>query len=193
MDAETLTRAVEPFFSTKGVGRGTGLGLSMVHGLAAQQGGLLEIESRPGEGTVIHLYLPATAERVAIPPASMIGEARGTARVLLVDDEPLVRAATADMLAELGYGVVEAESAEAALALLDAGTEVAAIVTDHLMPGMSGSELAHLAAARQAPLPALIISGFAETAGMARELPSLSKPFRRDELGTALAALMGAA
>ncbi|CAM3157772.1 hypothetical protein SPAN111604_07310 [Sphingomonas antarctica] len=186
MDAETRARAVEPFFSTKGVGRGTGLGLSMVHGLAAQQGGLLEIESAPGEGTTIHLYLPATEELAASSLAAPVREARGTARILLVDDEPLVRAATADMLVELGYDVVEAEDAEAALTILEEGTSVDAVVTDHLMPGMSGTELAHTIATRQPPLPALIISGFAEVAGVTHALPSLNKPFRRDELAAAL-------
>ena len=189
MDEETRIRAVEPFFSTKGVGRGTGLGLSMVHGLAAQQGGRLEIESTPGKGTVIHLYLPATDESAPAPfgaPISLRAHSAETRRVLLVDDEPLVRAATADMLIELGYEVVDADSAEAALLLLDAGTPVDALVTDHLMPGMSGTDLAHSVATRQPPLPVLIISGFAEMAGVAHALPSLNKPFRRDDLAAAL-------
>jgi PAS domain S-box-containing protein len=189
MDEETRQRAIEPFFSTKGVGRGTGLGLSMVHGLAAQQGGRLEIDSAPGEGTRILLLLPATTDAAtasAIPTARHDG---GAGRILLVDDEPLVRAATADMLTDLGYQVVEAESAEAALLLLDAGAPVDALVTDHLMPGMSGTDLAHAAAERQPPVPALIISGFAEVAGVTRNLPSLNKPFKRDDLAAALADL----
>ena len=191
MDEETRIRAVEPFFSTKGVGRGTGLGLSMVHGLAAQQGGRLEIESTPGKGTAIHLYLPATdVEPKARSATPITRAARGSARILLVDDEPLVRAATADMLVELGYEVIEAESAEAALALLDAGAPVDALITDHLMPGISGTDLARSIAERRSPLPVLIISGFAEVAGVAHTLPSLNKPFRRDELAAALDDLM---
>ena len=186
MDEDTRARAVEPFFSTKGVGRGTGLGLSMVHGLAAQQGGRLEIDSAPGEGTRILLFMPTT-DAVAQPPAVQVARtAGGAGRILLVDDEPLVRAATADMLTELGYDVVESEDAEAALLLLDAGTSVDAVVTDHLMPGMSGADLSHAVAARQPPLPALIISGFAEMAGVAHALPRLNKPFRRDDLAAAL-------
>ncbi len=189
MDEETRTRAIEPFFSTKGVGRGTGLGLSMVHGLAAQQGGRLEIESEPGAGTRVLLYLPSTIEAAAPAPAPAARQDDGAGRVLLVDDEPLVRAATADMLTDLGYNVIEAESAEAALLLLEAGTTVSALVTDHLMPGMSGTELARVAAERTPPLPALIISGFAEAEGVASALPSLSKPFKRDDLAAALADL----
>ncbi|HTI30818.1 MAG TPA: ATP-binding protein [Sphingomonas sp.] len=190
MDEDTRARAIEPFFSTKGVGRGTGLGLSMAHGLAAQQGGRLEIDSAPGEGTRILLFLPATTEAATIVPTAVARQNDGAGRILLVDDEPLVRAATADMLVDLGYHVIEAESAEAALLLLDAGTLVDALVTDHLMPGMSGTELAQMVAARSPPLPALIISGFAEVGGLAPALPSLSKPFRRDDLAAALAELI---
>ena len=186
MDADTRARAVEPFFSTKGVGRGTGLGLSMVHGLAAQQGGKLEIDSAPGEGTRILLYLPATSEAAAGASVPILRQTIGAGRILLVDDEPLVRASTADMLTDLGYEVVEAESAEAALLLLDAGTPVDALVTDHLMPGMSGTELAQVVAMRDPPLPTLIISGFADVVGVSHALPSLNKPFRRDDLAMAL-------
>jgi PAS domain S-box-containing protein len=192
MDEATRERAIEPFFSTKGVGRGTGLGLSMVHGLAAQQGGRLEIESAPGEGTRILLFLPSTSDSAATASATDDRKSSGAGRILLVDDEPLVRAATADMLAELGYHVAEAESAEAALLLLNAGTKVDALVTDHLMPGMSGTELALMAAARKPPLPALIISGFADTGDLAPAVPSLAKPFRRDDLAAALADLTAA-
>jgi CheY-like chemotaxis protein len=150
----------------------------------------LEIDSAPGEGTRILLFLPATTEAATIVPTAVARQNDGAGRILLVDDEPLVRAATADMLVDLGYHVIEAESAEAALLLLDAGTLVDALVTDHLMPGMSGTELAQMVAARSPPLPALIISGFAEVGGLAPALPSLSKPFRRDDLAAALAELI---
>jgi PAS domain S-box-containing protein len=143
MSAETLARAVEPFFSTKGVGRGTGLGLSMVHGLASQLGGGLFIQSEPGMGTQIELWLPAGENP---DPAALGQRPAGTALpagvALLVDDEDLVRASTADMLHELGFGVVEAASAEEALQHLREGVRFDVLVTDHLMTGMSGTELA---------------------------------------------------
>jgi signal transduction histidine kinase len=120
MDEATLKRAVEPFFSTKGIGKGTGLGLSMVHGLASQLGGALNVESRPGIGTNIELWLPASdlpADEAGLAaPASAAPARAGTA--LLVDDEELVRESTAGMLEDLGYEVVQAACAEEALRLI---------------------------------------------------------------------------
>jgi PAS domain S-box-containing protein len=184
MDDATLARAVEPFFSTKGIGRGTGLGLSMAHGLAAQLGGALKIESRVGAGTTVELWLPISAAPLpdAEPrrdPIEVVG-ARGLA--LLVDDEDLVRASTADMLAELGYEVEEAASAEAALALVNEGLRPDLLVTDHLMPGMTGVDLIRAVHEMRPELPALIVSGYAEAEGIAPELPRLTKPFRRGDL-----------
>ncbi len=192
MDAETLKRAIEPFFSTKGVGRGTGLGLSMVHGLAAQLGGALTIKSRPGVGTVVDLHLPITSEQAEreAEEADMDGGA-GAGTVLLVDDEEIVRATTADMLADLGYIVVEADSAEAALRLLDSDTRIDLLVTDHLMPGMTGTELIRELRGRRRDMPALLISGYAENDGVSADLPRLTKPFRRAELAAALLDLAG--
>ena len=144
MDETTLRRAIEPFFSTKGVGKGTGLGLSMVHGLVSQLGGALSIKSKPGLGTNVEMWLPTSAEPAeateAVVESLPATSTRGTA--LLVDDEDLVRMSTADMLGELGYNVVEAKSAEDALRLLREGLRPDLLVTDHLMPGMNGTELA---------------------------------------------------
>ncbi|HEX8222812.1 MAG TPA: PAS domain S-box protein [Allosphingosinicella sp.] len=189
MDEATLRRAVEPFFSTKGVGRGTGLGLSMVHGLAAQLGGALTLDSREGEGTTAALWLPVSdaisAPSVARPAPEQA--ARATAgRVLLVDDEALVRASTADMLAELGYEVVEAESGQEALALIEAG-EPDLVITDHLMPGLSGTDLARILAAGRPGLPVLIVSGYADLDGLPPDLPRLTKPFRQADLAACIA------
>ncbi len=191
MDEATLTRAIEPFYSTKGIGKGTGLGLSMVHGLALQLGGDLAIESKLGEGTMVKLWLPVSAAtlddndaRLDPPPSSKV---LGT--VLLVDDEELVRMSTADMLNDLGYEVAEACSAEEVLKLLDAGLYPDLLVTDHLMPGMDGAELARHAASRQPGLPVLIVSGYAEAEGVAPGLARLAKPFRHAELASSLAAL----
>lgn len=191
MDEDTLQRAIEPFFSTKGVGKGTGLGLSMVHGLTAQLGGGLTIDSAPGRGTTISLWLPVSM----VTPA---GEERpaeqspfptrlGTA--LLIDDEDLVRMSTAHMLADLSYNVVEAASAEEALRLIDNGLIPDVLITDHLMPGMSGADLARRLKHSHPALPVLIVSGYADESGIDADIPRLTKPFRNAELELCLTAL----
>jgi len=188
MSEATLARAVEPFFSTKGIGKGTGLGLSMVHGLASQLGGALTIQSRPGVGTNIELWLPvATVAAQAEAQAAGAAElppACGTA--LLVDDEDLVRMSTADMLQDLGYSVTEVSSAEEALAIIRNGAAPDLLVTDHLMPGMNGTDLARTVHAERPETRILIVSGYAEAEGIAPDLPRLTKPFRKHELSAAL-------
>ncbi len=191
MDQDTLRRAVEPFFSTKGIGKGTGLGLSMVHGLAAQLGGGMAIESRPGEGTSVHLWLPL-APGVAEQPGWQAGAVTAqdhVGRALLADDEDLVRAATADMLADLGYEVVEVRSAVEAMERIDRGERFDLVVTDHLMNGMTGAELAGVLRVRRPDLPVLIVSGYADVDSIAPDLPRLTKPFRLAELDAAVAGL----
>ena len=191
MDEATLKRAVEPFFSTKGIGKGTGLGLSMVHGLASQLGGALNVESRLGVGTNIELWLPASdqpADEAALAaPASQRPARAGTA--LLVDDERLVRESTADMLEDLGYEVVQAASAEEALRLISGGLRPDVLMSDHLMPGMNGTELANVVQAELPGTPVLIVSGYAEAEGIAPHFPRLVKPFRNSELAASLAEL----
>ena len=191
MDEATLQRAIEPFFSTKGVGKGTGLGLSMVHGLTAQLGGGLSIDSKLGNGTTICLWLPVSSvtpcdeerpvDQQPAPPRL------GTA--LLIDDEDLVRMSTAHMLADLSYDVVEAASAEEALVLIDAGLTPDVLITDHLMPGMSGADLARRLKLTHPTMPVLIVSGYADEAGVDADIPRLTKPFRNAELEFSLTAL----
>jgi len=190
MDAATLARAIEPFFSTKGVGRGTGLGLSMVHGLASQLGGTMALSSRPGEGTVVELWLPVSAEALAVHEAPQRHEPHdGAGTVLLVDDEDIVRGTAAEMLQALGYQVQLADSAEAALAMLDKGLVPDLLVTDHLMPGMTGTDLARTVQARLGKLPTLIVSGYADVEGLGRDFAHLPKPFRQADLARALTLL----
>ncbi|WP_139020733.1 PAS domain S-box protein [Bradyrhizobium sp. ORS 285] len=192
MDEATIARAVEPFFSTKGIGKGTGLGLSMVHGLASQLGGALTINSRPGLGTNIELWLPlsdvAPEIRLSSIDAGILAGPRG--RALLVDDEDLVRASTADMLERLGFAIVEASSAEEALRIVHRGEPIDLLVTDHLMSGMSGVELARIVLTTRPDAGVLIISGYAEAEGLAPDLPRLSKPFKSDELASVLAQVL---
>jgi CheY-like chemotaxis protein/two-component sensor histidine kinase len=187
MDAETLRRAVEPFYSTKGIGKGTGLGLSMVHGLAAQLGGGLTIHSRPGLGTDIQLWLPIITHATigAELPAHPIPRP-GAGSVLLVDDEDVVRESTASILIDLSYAVQEAASAEEALHLLDAGLRPDLLVTDHLMPGKNGTDLARDVLERWPSTRVLVISGYADFDGIAPDLPRLVKPFRQAELAACL-------
>jgi PAS domain S-box-containing protein len=194
MDETTLRRATEPFFSTKGVGKGTGLGLSMVHGLVAQLGGGLSIMSAPGRGTSIELLLPigltvVGADEAAYAPLPPV-QARGVA--LLVDDEELVRMSTADMLADLGYEVIEASSAEEALSRLRSGLQPTLVVTDHLMPGMTGAQLARALKVERPRLPVLIVSGYAEAEGIDLDVARLTKPFRSAELAESLSAMTAA-
>jgi nitrogen-specific signal transduction histidine kinase/CheY-like chemotaxis protein len=190
MDEATLTRAVEPFFSTKGIGKGTGLGLSMVEGLTAQLGGGIAISSRVGIGTNIELWLPVAAPAIdTAAPADATSVTTTSGRILLVDDEPLVRATSAAVLEDLGYHVTEAESAIDALALLDGGLAVDLLLTDHLMPRMTGTDLAREVRRRLPRMKILIISGYAETAELAPDLPHLAKPFRPADLAEKLGAL----
>ncbi len=192
MDEATLARATEPFFSTKSIGAGTGLGLSMVHGLAAQLGGGLTIVSEPGRGTAVEIWLPVSLARPGHVSETRAEPTPVTSRccALLVDDEELVRMSTADMLADLGYDVIEANSAEQALRLLDEGAAPDFLITDFLMSGLSGAELVLEVRARKPGLPILIVSGYAEAEGIAPDLPRLSKPFRNAELAQSLTNLL---
>lgn len=194
MDEATQRRAIEPFFSTKGIGKGTGLGLSMVHGLMSQlQGGML-LRSALGEGTSIDLYLPAGTEPAppAVPSGALAPKLRGAGTVLLVEDEDLVRASTADILIELGYQVVEARSGEEALRRA-ATTRFDLVLTDHLMPGMTGVELVARLSTSHPDIPVVIVSGYADADGIAPDQPRLNKPFRHDDLAALLAGLPGTA
>lgn len=188
MDEGTIARAIEPFFSTKGVGKGTGLGLSMVHGLASQLGGVLTIDSKPGTGTDVQLWLPesAVAPGAAVERPGSTTENRPRGRALLVDDEALVRLSTADMLSDLGYAVIEAASGEEAMQLIDTGERFDLLVTDHLMPGITGTDLARKVRAAMPQVSILLVSGYAEREGVASDIPRLVKPFRKDELALSL-------
>ena len=201
MDEATLARATDPFFSGKGVGRGSGfghgsgLGLSMVDGLTAQLGGTMTIESEPGVGTTVLLRLPASAEHLAakvVGAAEAVADCEACHHVLLVEDEPLVRMATAELLRDSGFEVTEAASAEAALALFEAGDSFDCVVTDHLMPGITGAELARILRASHPDLPVMLLSGYAELDSFGSELPYMGKPYRADELVAKVSALAGA-
>ena len=191
MNSDTLARAVEPFFSTKETGRGTGLGLSMVHGLAAQLGGGFLLTSAPGEGTRADLYLPVASTRAecGAPLARRDIAPFRSLRILLVDDEDLVREGTAEMLREMGHEVHCAAGGAEALTLLAGPVKADVVVTDFKMPQMDGAELASHLRARWPELPVLLITGYTGASKHAFDLPRLSKPFGMYELADALAAL----
>jgi CheY-like chemotaxis protein len=162
----------------------------MVDGLAAQLRGALAIDSKSGLGTCIELWLPVTDAAAARPQEAVnVGRPTSAGTALLVDDEELVRASTAEMLSDLGYAVVEAQSGEQALRLVDGGLKFDVVVTDHLMPGIKGTDLARTLLERFPQSSALVVSGYAEIEGMAPDLPRLTKPFRQAELAAALAEL----
>jgi len=191
MDEETLSRAVEPFYSTKGVGKGTGLGLSMVHGLAGQLGGAFHLTSAVGKGTRADLYLVVADADVirASRPAQALVRQMQPLRLLVVDDEDLVRAGTAEMLRDMGHTVQEASGGPQALSYLETANELDAVVTDYLMPGMNGAQLSEKIHERRPNLPVLIVTGYAG-GELEIGLPHLAKPFRQADLGAALEKLV---
>lgn len=149
------------------------------------------IKSKPGLGTNIELLLPQTETAPEIAASAREPEpAQAFGTVLLVDDEDLVRLVTADMLVDLGYRVVDAASAEQALRTIESGVPVDLVVTDHLMPGMTGTDLARAVRARWPGLPVLLVSGYSEVDDVAPDLSRLTKPFRKDELATSLAGML---
>ena len=192
MDAQILKMAVEPFFSTKPIGKGTGLGLSMVHGLAVQLGGLLDLASAPGKGTSATLWLPVaaspakTVKRVAAPSLPV-----RPATILVVDDDPLIAMSAADMLEDLGHTVISANSGKRALEILETGQAVDLLMTDHAMPGLTGTELAELARRKRPSLPVLLATGYADLPhGQKTNLPRLSKPYHQAQLQAEVSRLL---
>jgi CheY-like chemotaxis protein len=186
MTAEVRAKAFEPFFTTKEIGKGSGLGLSQILGFAKQSGGGVRLESKVGEGTSICIFLPRAetapeTERSSEPRADT--RSASGARLLLVDDDSAVRAVTAEALREFGYGVLEAGSGGAALALLERSA-VDLMIVDLAMPGMSGAELARRVRARHADMPILFVTGFADRSMLAdvSEAHIVGKPFDPGEL-----------
>jgi PAS domain S-box-containing protein len=195
MDADTLRRAADPFFTTKGIGKGTGLGLSMVHGFARQMGGTLQLESEPGRGTRVHLWLRSDE---GSPPAQAVSSEWSEAvaispRVILaVDDDSLVLMNTAIMIEDLGHRVFEATSGVEALELYRIHPEIDLLITDQAMPGMTGSELIAEIRRERLELPVILATGYGETPGeIGSAVHRLGKPFGQAELRRALAAVLG--
>jgi PAS domain S-box-containing protein len=193
MPPEVAERAFEPFFTTKEVGKGTGLGLSMVYGMARQSGGAARIESRLGEGTAVKLLFRKADGAEASDPAAASDQAqpdsaRQSASVLVIDDDPDVRAFIAAALEEQGYRVREAGDGKEGLAEIARETPDLVIV-DFIMPGLSGAEVAKKIRAKRPGQAILFVSGYSETDAVKRtapDAPLLTKPFRADALAKAV-------
>jgi CheY-like chemotaxis protein len=193
MTADILKRAVEPFFSSKPLGKGTGLGLSMVHGLAVQLGGALQLSSAVGKGTTATLLLPvATAAPEAESPVNAAPKVNRSAVILFVDDDPLIAMSTTEMLEDLGHRVIGANSGLHALDIIRSEQPIDLMMTDHVMPGMTGIELAAASREVRPSLPILLATGYAELPeGAQLDLPRLAKPYHQDQLRDRLDQLLG--
>ena len=197
MSIEVAARAFDPFFTTKEVGKGTGLGLSMVYGVARQSGGTARIESAPGEGTTVKLYFrradpsdDVDEERISEAVAAPL---RRDAAILVIDDDPDVRAFIVASLVELGHRVREASDGASGLALFEQ-ERPDLVVIDFVMPGLSGAEVARRMLDVAPEQRLLFVSGYSETAAITRaapDAPLLTKPFRADALDAAVRNALG--
>jgi signal transduction histidine kinase len=191
---EMIEKVMEPFFTTKDVGKGTGLGLSMVYGFARQSGGEFRLSSEIGQGTRAEIWLPKSTEpatQSTAPTAKRPVKTGQRLRILLVDDHDEVRAATLGMLEDLGHSVADAPNSAEALELLDAEqAEWDLLITDYAMPHTSGTSLVHKVRERREGLPALIITGYADSEAIGErpdDVAILTKPFTLEELAHMIA------
>jgi len=201
MDKGTMAKAIDPFFTTKPIGQGTGLGLSMVYGFMSQSGGHLEIESTVDVGTTVSLLLPrtlqpalmtASVENLRVPEITQLGT------ILLVEDEEIIRMLVTDYLQELGYTVLESANAEHALVQLAQQQPIDLLLTDVGLPGMDGRQLVLEARKLRPELSVIFVTGYADGAGLRSDLVSsnmdlIAKPFKIETLAKCVAALLLAA
>jgi CheY-like chemotaxis protein len=196
MSPEVAAKAFDPFFTTKPIGQGTGLGLSMIYGFARQSGGTVLVDSRPGRGTTMRLYLPrcdAVRDAAPEPAPAAFDPAPGAAAVLLVDDEAPLRALMSEALARLGHEVATAADGTGALRLLDDGLALDLLVTDiGLAGGMNGRQLAEAARSLRPGLKVLFITGYAEArlvehGSFDADTQVLTKPFELGALARRIA------
>lgn len=192
MDGDTLLRATEPFFTTKGVGKGTGLGLPMVHGLAKQLGGTFVLQSSPGGGTTACLWLPAADDQTLdLSPGPLAAREAPPdvrpMRILAVDDDVLIRMNVSSMLEDMGHEVFDAASGETALELLRQDPNIELLITDQAMPRMTGTELIQHVTDERPALPIILATGYGELPGGAPpNIVKLNKPFSEQELARAI-------
>ena len=192
MTPDVIAKAFDPFFTTKPIGEGTGLGLSMIYGFARQSGGQVRIYSEVGEGTTMCLYLPRHADEASVAddierPSGVHASGEGEV-VLVIDDDPTVRMLVSEVLADLGYAVIEAPDGPAGLRVLDSSARIDLLITDVGLPGgMNGRQVADAARVGRPGLKVLFITGYAENAaigkgGLADGMYVVTKPFQMDML-----------
>ena len=197
MDEATLARARDPFFTTKPLGKGTGLGLAMVHGFAVQSGGTLALRSRKGRGTTAEIWLPVALRSVepqlATPEhAHRLPRPVEPATILAVDDDGLVLMNTAAMIEELGHRPIKAANAEQALELLAKNDDIQLVITDQAMPGMTGVQLAQAIRAEHPDLPIVLVTGYSEIPDAeAVGLSIMGKPFSEESLALVIGDKLG--
>ena len=190
MDAATQARIFEPFFTTKDLGKGTGLGLATVYGTVEQAGGMIAVESELGVGTSFHLYMPQTEEAIALPAPILLDtrSMAGSETILLVEDQDAIRSLLNQILERKGYTVLPARDGREALLLSEKHmAEIDLMITDIVMPQMSGHELAHKLSATRPSMKIIYISGYADRSleqidGASAEVAYLEKPFSPDVL-----------
>jgi len=198
MSAEVAARAFDPFFTTKPIGQGTGLGLSMIYGFARQSNGHATIDSKPGQGTSVRLYLPRHHSGAVAGPASAAATAERSATgetVLVVEDEPVVRAVILEMLVEQGYRTLEAVDGPSGLRILQGNEQIDLLVTDVGLPGINGRQLADQARETRPGLKILFVTGYAESVAIADGflqpgMEMITKPFDLDNLSRRVRAMV---
>jgi signal transduction histidine kinase len=193
--ADIREKVFEPFFTTKPVGQGTGLGLSQVHGFAAESGGTVSLHSEPGRGTTVSIRLPRAVRVAAAEEAAAdVMRLKGTCRLLFVEDDPLVGEVVASALRGVGFEIVRSHTADEALALVREGQVFDAVFSDIVMPGaLSGIELAEILRKERPMLPVVLASGYSERAPPQHPVTVLSKPYSIEALvHTLVEALQGA-
>jgi CheY-like chemotaxis protein len=187
MSPEVLEKAMDPFFTTKEIGKGSGLGLSQVYGVVKQCGGAVQLESEPGRGTTVHLWLPradANTKQDELPDVGRGAQARRRATVLVVDDDADVRNVAVEVLKGAGYHVEEASSGADALDILDRQIPIDLVLVDYAMPQMSGVQFITAARLRHADLPVVFITGYADPHEITNDASAMivHKPYRTSEL-----------
>jgi CheY-like chemotaxis protein len=191
MDSAVLARIFEPFFSTKPIGSGTGLGLATVYGIVRQSGGFIQVRSEPNRGASFQIHLPRVAERAQAAPEHAPAKVGGSEVVLLVEDEDIVLRFTRRLLESFGYRVEIATRGDSALSMIEAGIHFDVLLTDILLPGMDGHQLYQRAAELRPNLPVVFMSGYTgnllgERGVMAAGAAFLQKPFSPEALASKL-------
>jgi signal transduction histidine kinase/CheY-like chemotaxis protein len=199
MSASVMGSAFDPFFTTKPIGQGTGLGLSMIHGFIQQSGGQVRLYSEEGRGTTVELYLPRHRGMVdddAVTDVELVRHVSAAKVILLVEDEPAIRAIILDFLCDLGYRMLDAENSAAGLAILETTLQIDLLITDVGLPGMNGRQLADAARRTRPALKVLFITGYAENAlvdkGLLEQgMQVLPKPFAVNLLAARVQGMLG--